>query len=55
MYDEDQYAGDYDYDFDREVREMVAAKHAEEDRLEREMCEADPAYASERWLREMGG
>jgi hypothetical protein len=52
---EDQYSGDYDFDFDREVNEMVAARHAEEDRLERELCAEDDAYASERWLREMGG
>ena len=37
------------------IAREVSERHAEEDRLERERCEQDEAYASERLLREMGG
>lgn len=49
----EDYYGDGEVDW--EIEREVAERHAEEDRLERERCEQDEAYASERFLREMGG
>lgn len=58
MYDDEDWtdrdAGDYDPEFDQAVRLEVAVRHAEEDRLEADRCEADPEYAAEAQMRAMG-